>query len=174
MTTFLILIGTAFIVFILLFLFAPTKYEIHKTVIIEKPLPEVFEFISSLKNNEFWSPWHKKDLKMKKTYIGTDKEEGFIAAWKGNDKVGEGELEIVKIVPNREIITQIRIFKPFKNTSDSYLKVFEEDENTEVIWGYRGIFNRPMNVLAFFMRVNERMGKDYEKGLLHLKYYLED
>lgn len=173
MTTFLIIVCTALIVFAMLYLMAPTKYEIFRSVIIKKPLPEVFSFISLLKNQDIWSPWVSKDSSAEKKYTGTDGDVGFISAWKGNKKVGEGEQEIMNIVTDRSIDTQLRFFKPFKVTSSAYIKVYDAGDHTEVIWGFTGIYKRPMNVMIFFIGIDKKLGRDFEVGLNKLKHYME-
>ncbi|MDH3381072.1 MAG: SRPBCC family protein [Flavobacteriaceae bacterium] len=170
MTTFLIIIGTALIVFVMLYLMAPTKYEIFRSVVVEKPLPEVFSYVSMVKNQDMWSPWCV-DEQSKMTYIGEDGEVGFISAWKG--RRSEGEQEIMNIVQDRSIDTQLRFKKPIKVNSDSYIKLYESGLHTEVLWGFRGIYKRPLNVYVFFMGLDSRIGRDFEIGLSKLKHFIE-
>ncbi|MDP2089887.1 MAG: SRPBCC family protein [Flavobacteriaceae bacterium] len=173
MTTFLIIAGTMIIVYAMLYLMAPIKYEIFRSVIIEKPLPEVFSFISLIKNQDIWSPWGRNVSEDEKTFTGTDGEVGFISAWEGSKEIGKGEQEIMNIVPNRTIETQLRFIKPFKVTSDSYIKVYEAGEHTEVLWGFKGVYKRPLNVVVFFMGIDKKLGRDFEVGLSKLKHYIE-
>lgn len=173
MTTFLIIIGTALIVFAMLYLMAPTKYEIFRSVVVEKPLPEVFSYVSMLKNQDMWSPWGVKEDQTKRIYTGVDGEVGFISAWKGNRLEGEGEQEIINIVQDRSIDTQLRFKKPIKVNSDSYIKVYDSGIHTEVLWGFRGIYKRPLNVYVFFMGLDSRIGRDFEIGLSKLKHFIE-
>lgn len=173
METFLIILGTALIVFVMLYVLAPIKYEVSRSTIIDKPLPEVFNFITFLKNQEFWSPWGIDDKEIVRNYTGTDGEVGFISAWKGSKKVGEGEQEIKKIVPNRSLETELRFFKPFKATSESFIKVYENHNDTEVIWGFKGVYKRPLNVVVFFMGLDNKLGREFEIGLSRLKHYIE-
>ncbi|MBS3992604.1 MAG: SRPBCC family protein [Bacteroidetes bacterium] len=173
METVLIILGTAVIVFILLYLLAPLKYEVSSNVVIEKPLPEVFEFISHLKNQEFWSPWGLEDKNLTRSYKGDDGVVGFISSWKGSKRLGEGEQEIINIVPNRSFETELRFIKPFKATSESFLKVYENGKDTEVIWGFKGIYKRPINIFVFFLGLDKKLSRDFEIGLSRLKHYLE-
>lgn len=173
METLLIILSTAVIVFIMLYVLAPLKYEVSRSIVIEKPLPEVFEFISHLKNQEFWSPWGFEDQEMERTYIGNDGEVGFISSWKGSKKIGEGAQEIVNIVSNRSFETELRFIKPFKTISESFIKVYENEKSTEVIWGFRGIYKRPLNIVVFFMGLDKKLGRDFEIGLSRLKHYIE-
>ena len=55
-----ILLGLIGII-ILLALIAPKKYEVNRSVIIDKSLPEVFQYLKFVRNQDHWSPWKKKD-----------------------------------------------------------------------------------------------------------------
>lgn len=111
---------------------------------------------------------------MEKTFLGIDGEIGCISAWKGNKDVGEGEHEITNIVENKVIESQLRFLKPFKSTSDAYLKVKEDVGNgTLVIWGFKGKNKFPMSIFMLFMNMDKTVGKDFEHGLNKLKTGLE-
>lgn len=40
---------------------APKAYEVSKSIIIDKPLKDVFIYLKSLKNKDNCSPWTEKD-----------------------------------------------------------------------------------------------------------------
>lgn len=173
MTTLLIIIGTAIMVFIMLYVFAPLKYELFRTVIVEKPMEEVFPFICHLSHQNVWAPWACKDIDMKRVNKGKDGEIGFVTAWSGSKKYGDGEQEITNIIPNRVIETQLRFLKPFKFTSDAYMRVYEKGDYTEVLWGFKGVYKRPINILMFFIGLDTKLGRELEAGLNKLKHYIE-
>jgi hypothetical protein len=159
---------------IFLALIAPKKYEVNRSVIINKSLPEVFQFLKLVRNQDQWSPWKKKDPSMKQESIGTDGEVGFIAKWEGNKEVGTGEQEILHIEHNQQISTQLRFLKPWKSVSDAYIKVTEVGENqTNVTWGFAGNNPVPMNIFMLFFNFEKAVGKDFEEGLADLKDILE-
>ncbi|MEC3908397.1 SRPBCC family protein [Tamlana sp. 2201CG12-4] len=167
----LILIG----LFIILLLVAPRKYDVNRSVLIDKPLPEVFQYIKLIKNQNEWSPWKKKDPQMKQEYQGTDGEVGFLSKWEGNKDVGTGEQELTRIVENEIIESQLRFFKPWKSQSEAYLKVEEADlGKTKVIWGFSGESKPPTNVFFLFFNMDKTVGKDFEEGLSSLKTILEN
>lgn len=125
------------LLFLILILIAPKTFNVYRSVIIDKPLPEVFQYLKMIKNQDDWSPWKKKDPDMKQEFEGTDGEVGFIAKWEGNKDVGVGEQEITKIVDNSIIESRLRFFKPWKSESDAYLKVEEvTPTKTKVVWGF--------------------------------------
>jgi len=111
------------VLFIILALVAPKKFNVNRSIEIDKPLVEVYQYLKYVRNQEHWSPWKKKDPDMKQEYIGTDGEVGFLSKWEGNKNVGMGEQEIIKIVENESIHVQMRFFKPWKSESEAYQHV---------------------------------------------------
>ena len=169
-----IIIGIILLI-VILALIAPKSYEVSRSITINKPLPEVFNYLKLLKNQDNWSPWAEKDPNMKKTYTGTDGEVGFISAWESDHKhVGSGEQEITSIADNNEIAAQLRFLKPFKSTSDAYTRVTKADGGTNVIWGFSGKNKFPMSIMMLFMNMEKAVGGDFEQGLAKLKSILEN
>lgn len=173
MTFIYILIGVVLIL-ILLGLLAPKNYEVSRSIVIDRDLKDVFQYLKLVKNQDNWSPWKKKDPNMVQSSIGTDGEVGFISKWKGNKQVGEGEQEIISIIENESIDTQLRFFKPWKSESIGHLLVNSvEDKQTLVTWGFSGINKFPMSIFMLFMNMDKMVGKDFEEGLANLKVFLE-
>lgn len=171
---FLYILAGVLILFWLLSMVAPKKYHVHRSVDVNRPLPEVFQFIQYVKNQDYWSPWDKKDPDMKKSYTGTDGSIGFVSRWEGNKQVGEGEQEITNIVENERMESQLRFFKPWKSESDAYIKVEKINKNsTKVTWGFSGENKPPANIFMLFFNMDKTVGKDFEEGLQNLKSHLE-
>lgn len=174
METLLYIFGGIILLIIILALIAPKSYEVSRNITINKPLPEVFNYLKSLKNQDNWSPWAEKDPNMKKTFTGTDGEVGFISAWESDHKhVGSGEQEIISITENKEVAAQLRFLKPFKSQSDAYTRVNEDDGGTKVTWGFSGKNKFPVSIMMLFMNMEKAVGNDFEHGLAKLKSILE-
>ena len=174
MSTFLYIVLAIVILIVVLAIIAPKNYDVNRSIIIKKSLPEVFQYLKFIKNQDNWSPWNEKDPNMNKTFTGTDGEIGFISAWVGNKDVGEGEQELTGIEENKVVKSQLRFFKPWKSTSDAYLKVEEVKEGTKVIWGFSGNNKFPISIMMLFMNMDKAVGKDFEFGLNKLKSILEN
>lgn len=167
---FLIVIG----MIVLLALSSPKYYEISREIIIDKPVSEVFNYLKYLKNQDHWSPWKKKDPTMSQEFAGTDGEVGFIAKWKGNSDVGEGEQEIKAIVDNKRMDTELRFYKPWKSTSNAFLVVEDLGKmQTKVTWGFFGKNKFPSSIFMLFFNMEKSVGNDFEEGLSNLKLVLE-
>jgi hypothetical protein len=163
------------ILLLILGLLAPKRFEVNRSIIVNKPLAEVFNYLKYVKNQDDWSPWKKKDPNMKQTSEGTDGEVGFISKWEGNKVVGSGEQEIKRIVENESVETELRFFKPWKSQSDAYLRVVGlESQQTNVTWGFSGKNKFPFSIFMLFMNMDKAVGKDFEEGLSNLKQQLEN
>jgi len=168
-----ILIGLVILISILAMI-APKTYDVSRSVSISKPVAEVFDYVRSLKKQDEWGPWAKKDPNMKKKFTGTDGEVGAISSWLGNKDVGEGEQEIMGITLNEEVRSQLRFLKPFKSESDAYIRVNDENNGaTKVTWGFSGNNKFPISIMMLFMNMDKSVGKDFEQGLADLKEILE-
>lgn len=174
MNTFLyILVIVVAIISVLAFM-APKRYDVNRIILINKSVDEVFAYLKLLKNQDNWSPWATKDPNMKKTLTGIDGEVGCVSAWFGNKDVGEGEQEIKVLKENEEVLSELRFLKPFKSTSDAYLRVSQEGSETKVIWGFSGTNKFPMSIMMLFMNMDKSVGSDFEQGLKKLKIVLEN
>jgi len=160
---------------LILGLVAPKNYEVNRSIIVNKPLSQVFDYLKYIKNQDHWSPWKKKDPNMKQTFEGIDGEVGFISKWVGNKTVGEGEQEIKRIVQNESIETELRFLKPWESQSDAYIRVESiNNQETKVIWGFSGKNKFPFSIFMLFMNMDKAVGKDFEEGLNNLKQQLEN
>lgn len=173
MTVLYIMLGIVLLILILAVI-APKTYNVSRSIEIDRPKEIVFEHLKSLKKQDEWSPWGKRDPNMEQKFTGTDGQVGAISHWKGNKQVGEGEQEITKIVEGERIEAELRFLKPFKSTSDAYL--LTEDAGggrTKVTWGFSGENKFPMSIMMLFMNMDKAVGKDFEEGLSSLKQILE-
>lgn len=152
-----------------------TEFRVEREVTINRPKDEVFRYIASLRNQNDWGPWYKKEPTMKQEFRGTDGEVGFVSHWTAtSDEVGEGEQEIKRIVPGERVDTELRFIRPFESRADAYLITETAGENaTRVRWGFDSEMPRPMNLMLLVMDMDALVGKDFEEGLASLKTILE-
>ncbi|KAB5492188.1 MULTISPECIES: SRPBCC family protein [Flagellimonas] len=173
MTALYIILGIVLLILILATI-APKTYNVSRSIEINRPKDEVFAHLKSLKKQNEWSPWARRDPNMEQKFTGTDGEVGAINYWNGNKQVGEGEQEITKIVEGERVESELRFLKPFKSTSDAYLVTESLDgSRTKVTWGFSGHNKFPMTIMMLFMSMDKAVGKDFEEGLRNLKTTLE-
>ena len=151
------------------------EFEVSRSIIIYRASPEVFNYVSHIRNQNNYGVWAKMDPDSEKSYTGSDAAVGFVSRWNSNvKKVGQGEQEIMKIVPQKRIETELRFKKPVETVNYAYLETTAQDENeTKVTWTVGGKIEFPMNVMFLFMNMDHMLGKQLDEGLVNLKTILE-
>jgi Polyketide cyclase / dehydrase and lipid transport len=167
-------IACIIVLLLILALFIKKEYAVERSININKPKQEVFNYIRSLKNQDNFSKWATMDPSMKKEFSGTDGTVGFISAWEGNKKVGKGEQEIKKITEGEQVDFELRFIKPFPGVANSYMQTAAvADGQTTVKWGFDSKMKYPMNLMLVFMNMDKMIGNDFATGLSNLKNILE-
>ncbi len=166
----------AALVALLLFvaLFTKKTYTITREAVINRPLAEVFNYVKCLKNQDNFNKWVMTDPAMKRDFKGTDGTVGFVYAWNGNKKAGEGEQEITTVVEGKRMDSQVRFIRPFKGVSETYYATdAQSSDKTKITWGVTGKMNYPMNIMLLIMNMEKMMGTDMETSFGNLKGILE-
>ncbi len=173
---FLYIVAVIIGILIVLAIAAPKKYNVSRSVTINKPKAEVFEYLKYIKKQDEWSPWQKRDPNMKRKFTGEDGAVGFVSWWDSDHKqVGSGEQEIVMLKPNDRIESALRFLKPWKSESMGYFDLSDGANGaTHVAWGFYGENKPPMNIMMLFFNMDKAVGKDFEEGLAELKRILEN
>jgi hypothetical protein len=169
----LYIIGAVILIIAGLHFIAPKTYRVDRKIVVNENIDTVFNSLCSLKEQQIWSPWGEKDPEMKIEYTGTDGTVGSATHWIGNKDVGEGEQEIIKIIPTSYIETELRFLKPFESKSIGFFELNTVESGTEVIWGFKGESSFPSTIFMVFMDMDKSIGPDFEKGLSKFKTYIE-
>lgn len=160
---------------LILAVFVKNEYVIQREVIINRPMPEVFDYLKHIKNQDFFSKWVMTDPNMRRDFSGQDGTVGFVYAWDSDNKqAGAGEQEIIEIVEGQKIDIEVRFTRPFK--SIAYTPFYTEalsSEQTKVIWGIKNNMKYPMNLMPLFMSFEKMLGKDVEISLANLRDIME-
>jgi capsular polysaccharide biosynthesis protein len=153
-------------------LFVKNDYHVEREVTVNRPKAEVFEYIKHLKNQNEYNVWIQADPNIKQEFRGTDGTVGFVTAWKGNDQVGEGEMEIAKITEGQQVDIALRFKKPFESNDTAYMSTEDATNgSTKVKWGMQGSNSYPKNIMNLFM--GSMVGNSLQQGLDNLKTKLE-
>lgn len=168
----LIVIGSLIALLLIIALFAKKGYHIQREVIINAPLQKVFDYIKYIRNWDSFNERSQADPSRKNEYRGTDGTRGFIYAWSGNKKVGEGEKEILNIREGKSIETEIRFVKPFTAVGRTGMGTEYISENqTKVTCSNASNLKYPLN--ALLLVVEKGIAKDMDISLATLKGLLE-
>lgn len=156
-------------------LFTRKQMTASRSVVINRPVAEVFGFVRLLKNQDLFSKWASMDPNMKKSFQGEDGTVGAVSSWQSQMKnVGAGEQEITGIAVNQYIDYALRFLWPFKSTANVRLATEAVDANaTRVIWSFDSKMDYPMNLMLLFKDMEKGIGDDFQTGLDTLKSVLE-
>ena len=147
---------------------------IEKSIIIDRPQNEVFNYLKYTKNQNQFSVWNMKDPNQKVSEKGTDGTVGFVYSWDSQNKnVGAGSQEIKKLVENETIEYELRFERPMKNIAKSKFVISEiSGSQTQVTWDFRGPTKFPMSLFSGIFK--KMLGKDISTSLENLKKKLEN
>jgi hypothetical protein len=174
-TIFTILLVVAGIIALLLLiaLFMKREHYVRREIIINAPLQKVFDFLRLLKNQEKFNKWAKTDPGRKEEFRGTDGTVGYIYAWSGNKKAGEGQKEIKNIIEGKRIETEIRFVKPMAVTASVIMETESlSDDQTKVYLTNAGTLKYPLNIMIPMFEKN--FAKHIDISLSILKKILEE
>jgi uncharacterized protein YndB with AHSA1/START domain len=171
----LIVIGAVILVILLSAAFTSAEYTVQKEIIIDKPLPAVFDYVKFSINQNYYNKWWMMDPNARKEYSGTDAEPGFIMKWESDNKqAGKGEQEIKKVVENKRVDYEIRFIKPFQGVAASFMETNAVPGNqTRVVWAFIGKRNFGMRIFHLLFNLKKMLGSDIQISLTNLKAVLE-
>ena len=156
------------LILVILALVAPVNYHIEKETKIEGDHQLVYEEVVHFDNFHHWSPWTERDPDMMVTYEGTPGEIGAKYSWEGNEEAGQGSQEI-KEISGDTIFMDLVFLEPWESTAEVYYIIEDHGNETRVVWGMHSSMPRPLNVMGWFMGIENAIGKDYEMGLENLQ-----
>lgn len=162
------------IVFLLLVaLFIPNQYTVTVKKTIRLPKVQVYDYVSKLANQEFYSEWVLADPDLHPKIEGVDGTVGAKQIWNSKlDEVGEGE-QIITSIDENKIDVDLIFKRPFEGRakSSTVLKSIS-DQETEVSFIFYGDEPYPMN-LPFYLFGQKMIEKTETKNLENLKTILE-
>lgn len=170
--TVLLIIAGIIAILLIIALFTKKGYHIQRVIVINAPLQKVFDYLKKLKNWDNFNERATADTNRKIEFKGKDGTAGFIYAWSGNKKVGEGEKEIKFIDEGKKIETEIRFVKPFVAIGYTNMATDPISENqTKVTFSNASTLTYPLNILLLI--VEKGIAKDMDISLASLKNILE-
>jgi uncharacterized protein YndB with AHSA1/START domain len=169
---------TLLVILILLFIsasFLSDQYSIEASIVINRPVEKVFDFIRYLRHADRYNKWTMVDRNLKRSFLGTDGKVGFVSSWDSEmNQVGKGEQEIIAVQEGSRVDYEIRFEKPFQNISYAYIStVGLSDSRTEVQWVFKGKRNLFMKLFHLVFNLQKSLAKDLSESLSNLKRIME-
>lgn len=172
LVTVLLVVMGMIVMLLIIALFMKREHCVKREIVINAPSQKVFDYLKLLKNQDNFNRHAVADADRKKEFKGTDGTVGYIYAWSGNKKAGEGEKEIKNLIDGKRIETEIRFIKPM--TTSAYIVMeteFLSDHQTKVSWSNAGKLKYPLNIMVPMLE--KMLPKDMDASLSTLKNILE-
>ncbi|HMK25452.1 MAG TPA: SRPBCC family protein [Chitinophagaceae bacterium] len=168
----LLVIAGIIALLLIMALFMKKEHYVKREIIINAPRQKVFDYVKLLKNQEQFSKWAAADADRNKEFKGTDGTVGFIYAWSGNKKAGEGQKEIKNIIEGKRIETEMRFVKPMAAIAHVIMETESlSGDQTRVYWSNRSALKYPLNIMVPL--VEKMVAKEMDISLSNLKNILE-
>lgn len=147
----------------------PAETRTARSIRIETAPERVWPHLASFRRWEAWSPWETLDPAMQRTFSGAEEGVGAVYAWKGNNKVGEGRMEILEAETPRRLLIRLDFIAPWSAKNRTEFTLVPSGSGTEVHWVMSGPAPMMIRVMGVFMDFEKMVGRDFEKGLTALK-----
>ena len=151
----------------------PDTFSVQRAVLVNAPSEKIFPLINDFHNWSAWSPWEKLDLTMKKTHSGAVSGKGAVYGWEGNNKVGQGSMEITESTSPASVIIKLDFIKPYEGHNIAEFTLQTQGEATNVQWLMHGPSPYMTKIMGVFFDIDSMIGKDFEAGLANLKTLAE-
>jgi carbon monoxide dehydrogenase subunit G len=151
----------------------PNESTVTRSASIKAPPDKIEALVSDFHRWNEWSPWEKLDSAMKRTFSGAETGKGAIYEWNGNDKVGQGRMEILEVASASKVVIKLDFIKPFESSNTTEFDLVDKGELTEVTWTMKGKNNFMSKLFGVFMDIDSMVGKDFEQGLANMKVAAE-
>lgn len=151
----------------------PDTFRIQRATSIKAPPEKIFGLLDDFRRWTAWSPWEKLDPAMTRTHGGAAAGKGAVYAWKGNNKVGEGRMEILESVSPSRLSIQLDFLKPWEAHNVADFTLEPQGDATTVTWAMHGPQPLMGKVMAVCVNMDRMLGKDFEAGLAAMKALAE-
>lgn len=166
-------IAAIIVVVLILAALKPSEFRVVRTTTINAPPAKVFGYLNDFHKWTAWSPWEKMDPDLQRTYSGPTSGVGTAYAWEGNNKVGQGRMEIVESQSASKVSLRLEFLKPFKAVNSTDFILEPVANGTKLTWDMHGPNQCMGRMMSVFIDMDKMVGKDFETGLANLKQAAE-
>jgi uncharacterized protein YndB with AHSA1/START domain len=151
----------------------PDRISVQRSVVIAAPPAAVFALIDDLHNWPRWAPQDREDATMTRALSGAPAGVGAVSDWTSRGNAGAGRMEIVKSVPDSEVVVQVAFRKPFVAHNRNDFQLAPEGGGRRLTWSIQGTNAYMMKVMSVFVSPDRLIGPHFEQGLANLKAVAE-
>ena len=164
------ILAALLIIYLVLCTMGLKRVDVQRSAIIDAPANVIFSNVNDMAKWTEWGSWYKQDPNMKITLTDNTVGQGAKSTWE-SEKLGNGNQEIIKVVPNELIQTKMQ-FDGWEGYSFADI-IFDKisDKQTKVTWTLKGDTDVPFlyRGMMKLMGFEGMIGKDYDSGLANLK-----
>ena len=150
-------------------------FELDRSIVVNKPVAEVFTTLGDFNNWNIWSPWIIQEPSCSTSATGDPVSIGHQQEWNGN-RIGSGKMVLIEKTENQRLAYDLFFISPWKSHSKTQFELTpvtdaEGNETTKITWLMQGT----LPIFLFFMKkmMSVFVGGDYERGLKMFKEYVE-
>ncbi|HXJ09803.1 MAG TPA: SRPBCC family protein [Burkholderiales bacterium] len=146
----------------------PDTFTVTRSASMKAPPERIQAQLSDFRGWQAWSPWEKMDPGMQRRFGGAEKGKGATYAWRGNDKVGQGSMEITESTAQK-VAMDLDFVKPFEAHNTVTFTLAPKGDATDVTWSMSGPVPYFAKILHVFVDMDRMVGSQFESGLANLK-----
>lgn len=150
----------------------PNTVHYERSTVINAAPDAILAHITDFHKWAPWSPWEKMDPDMQRTFSGAASGPGAKYGWTGNNKVGEGAMEITE-VSGKLVRIHMHFIRPMNVQCDIRFSISAEGAANRLTWTMDGPNTFMGKVFSVFVNMDKMIGKDFEAGLAALKQVAE-
>jgi uncharacterized protein YndB with AHSA1/START domain len=151
----------------------PDTFRVERSATFKATPEKVFAQINDFHNWPAWSTWERMDPNMQKTHSGAASGVGAKYAWQGNNKVGQGDMEITETIPNSKVMVNLNFLKPMEAHNIGEFTITPEGEGARLNWAMYGPAPFMTKLFGVFVNMDKMIGKDFEDSMNNLRTVVE-
>ncbi|MEQ1814499.1 MAG: SRPBCC family protein [Candidatus Nitrotoga sp.] len=151
----------------------PDTFRVERSATFKTTPDKVFAQINDFHNWSAWSTWERMDANMQRTHSGETSGVGAKYAWLGNNKVGQGSMEITKSIPSSKLMVNLNFMKPMEAHHIGEFVITPEGDGARLTWAMYGQHPFIGKLFGVFVNMDKMIGKDFEDSLNNLRAVLE-
>lgn len=151
----------------------PDEFRVERSVVIQAPAEKIFPLINDLRAFSTWSPYEKIDPAMQRSYSGPASGVGAAYAWRGNDQVGQGRMEITRSSAPDSVLMRLDFEAPMEAHNTAAFTLTPEGSGTRVNWAMFGPAPFMSKIITVFFSMDSMVGEQFSEGLANLKQLAE-